>query len=73
MSGMIARLMDLTRATPDAVARTIVRTLSRRNPPLRIPATWDAHVFSPLRRLLPRGLYHRVLYALLPQVGKWGG
>lgn len=72
MSGMIARLMDFTRSTPDAVARTIVRALARRSPPLRIPATWDAHVFTALRRILPRGLYHRVLYSLLPHVGQWG-
>lgn len=72
MDGMIARLMDWTRATPDAVARKIVRTLARRDPPLRIPATWDAHAFTLLRRLLPRGLYHRVLYRLLPKVASWG-
>lgn len=73
MDGMIARLMDITRSTPEAVARKIVRILSRRDPPLRVPATWDAHVFTLLRRVLPRGLYHRVLYALLPKVGSWGG
>jgi short-subunit dehydrogenase len=72
MDGMIARLMDITRSTPEAVARKIVRVLSRRDPPLRIPATWDAHVFTLLRRVLPRGLYHRVLYSLLPKVGSWG-
>jgi short-subunit dehydrogenase len=72
MDGMIARLMDITRSTPEAVARKIVRILSRRDPPLRIPATWDAHVFTLLRRVLPRGLYHRVLYSLLPKIGSWG-
>lgn len=73
MDGMIARLMDITRSTPEAVARKIVRILSRRDPPLRVPATWDAHLFTLLRRVLPRGLYHRVLYALLPKIGSWGG
>lgn len=72
MSGMITRLMDITRSTPDAVARTLLRTLARKSPPLRVPATWDAHVFTTLRRILPRGLYHRILYALLPSVGRWG-
>lgn len=72
MDGMIARMMGLTRATPEAVARTILRTLNRPDPALRIPATWDAHFFSLLRRILPRTLYHRVLYALLPGISNWG-
>ena len=72
MDGMIAKLMELTRATPEAVARTILRTLAKKDPPLRIPATWDAHLFSLLRRLLPRHLYHRVLYASLPHISQWG-
>jgi short-subunit dehydrogenase len=72
MDGMIARLMDFTRATPDAVARKIVRTLGQRNPQLRVPATWDAHAFSLLRRLLPRRLYHAVLYRMLPKIDRWG-
>jgi len=72
MDGMIERLMALTRSTPEAVARKIVRVLGRRDPPLRVPATWDAHAFTLLRRLLPRWLYHRVLYRLLPRIGDWG-
>lgn len=72
MAGLIEKLMSLTRASPEAVARTIVRVLGRSNPPLRVPATWDAHAFSLLRRLLPRGLYHQVLYRLLPRIDVWG-
>jgi short-subunit dehydrogenase len=72
MAGMIARLMERARATPDAVANTILRTMRRRDPPLRIPATWDAHLFAALRRILPRMFYHRVLYRMLPEVDEWG-
>lgn len=72
MARLIERLMRRTWATPDHVARVIVSTLHRRNPPLRVPATPDAHVFAMLRRLLPRGLYHRVLYAALPRIREWG-
>ena len=64
--------MRLSRATPDKVAKTIVRTIRRRNPPLRVPATFDAHLFAWLRRLLSRRLYHWVLYRLLPEVRTWG-
>ena len=35
-------------------------------------ATPDALVFDYLRRWLPRRLYHRILYACLPDVDRWG-
>jgi short-subunit dehydrogenase len=73
MAGMIARLMRATHATPDHVARVVVRTMQRRNPPLRVAGTWDARVFGLLRRVLPRGLYHALLYRQLPRVDTWGG
>ncbi len=72
MSGFIGRFMRLSRSSPDRVARTILRTLLKRNPPLRVPATLDAHLFAWVRRLVPRGLYHELLYRLLPKVHTWG-
>jgi short-subunit dehydrogenase len=73
MAGMIARLMRSTHATPERVARVVVRTMERRRPPLRVAGTWDARVFGLLRRVLPRGLYHALLYHQLPRVDAWGG
>jgi len=72
MSGFIGRLMRATWATPDSVAARIAASLRDPSPPLRLPATWDAHVFSWVRRLLPRGLYHELLYRMLPGVRSWG-
>ncbi len=72
MSPFIARLMRLSRATPEKVAKTILRTMRRKRPPLRVPATFDAHLFAWLRRLLPRQLYHWMLYRALPEVRVWG-
>ena len=72
MADFIARIMRRTRATPEDVARTILRTMRKADPPLRVPATFDAHLFSFLRRLLPRSFYHRLLYRMLPNVGSWG-
>ena len=72
MGPFIARLMEISRATPENVASKILWALERPHPPLRVPATWDAHAFSLLRRILPRGLYHRVLYWNLPHVRSWG-
>lgn len=72
MAGMIARLMRRTWATPEHVAGQIIRTIRARDPRLRVRATPDALVFDYLRRWLPRRLYHRVLYACLPGVRRWG-
>jgi NAD(P)-dependent dehydrogenase (short-subunit alcohol dehydrogenase family) len=71
MDQFITRLMQRTWATPDTVARTVLRVMRRRCPPLRVPATLDAHLFSLLRRVLPRGLYHRLLNAALPGRRLW--
>jgi short-subunit dehydrogenase len=72
MAPFIARLMRLARATPDSIARRIVRVLHRRHPPLRVPVTLDARMFAWLRRWLPRPIYHWVLYRSLPGIKTWG-
>lgn len=72
MARFIALLMHRTRATPEKVARKVLKTMRQRNPPLRVPATLDALLFGALRRLLPRDLYHAVLFCGLPHVRRWG-
>ncbi|MBI3417931.1 MAG: SDR family oxidoreductase [Verrucomicrobia bacterium] len=72
MAALIARLMAKASATPEQIADTILRTMRNPSPPLRVPATWDAHLFALLRRFLPRWIYHRFLYGQLPGVGGWG-
>ncbi len=72
MAGMIGRLMHGTWATPEHVASVIIRTIRAKDPRLRVRATPDALLFDYLRRWLPRRLYHRVLYACLPDIRRWG-
>jgi short-subunit dehydrogenase len=72
MARFIARLMHRTTATPEYVARKVLRTIQQRNPPLRVPATFDASIFALLRRLLPREIYHAILFHCLPHVRSWG-
>ena len=72
MAPFIARLMRWSRATPEKVAKTIVKVMRKRRPPLRVPATFDAHLFAWFRRWMPRSLYHWVLYRMLPDVRRWG-
>ena len=72
MAPFIARMMSWSWATPERVAATVLRTMRQADPPLRVPATFDAWVFAALRRLLPRWLYHWLLYANLPKIQQWG-
>lgn len=73
MTGFISRWMEKAWSRPDDIARVIVRVMRRRDPPLRVSATPDARLFALLRRLLPRRIYHRLLYACLPGIQRWNG
>lgn len=72
MSDFIARLMGRSTATPETVAHRIMTLMRRRRPPLRASATLDARFFYVLRRLLPRRVYHAILYHSLPGRRDWG-
>ena len=68
LAGFIERMMDRAWATPATVAARVVGALRQSHPPLRLYATFDAHGFAWLRRVLPRRLYHLLLYRALPHV-----
>lgn len=72
MDELIEGLMTLTFYTPKDVAETIFDVIEDSNPPLWVSGTLDAFVFDKLRRWLPAGIYHRLLYAGLPRVWRWG-
>ena len=72
MAPFIAKVMRSSRATPESVADVVLKTMRRKHPPLRVPATFDALGFSVLRRILPRNTYHWLLYKMLPRVDTWG-
>lgn len=72
MSPFIERFMNLSPTTPDHVARKIVKVLKKKNPPLRVPVTWDAYLFGIMRRLLPQFIYLKILYFMLPHIREWG-
>jgi short-subunit dehydrogenase len=72
MEGFIAKAMRAVPSTSESVARKVIRTMEARRPALRVPATFDAVLFSGLRRWLPRRLYHWVLYRSLPSIRTWG-
>lgn len=72
MSDFIARLMQMSFSTPEKVAGKVLHVMRQPNPPLRVPATIDAFVFGLMRRILPRNLYHGLLFCGLPGVKCWG-
>lgn len=72
MAPFIEKLMDLSLATPESVARLVLRVIRRKRPPLWVPATLDARIFYYIRRLLPRRLLLPVLFAALPSARHWG-
>lgn len=71
MSPFVEKMMRLSLTTPEKVARIVIKTIERRNPPLWIPATFDAQVFYYIRRLLPRRLLLPFLYWCLPHARQW--
>lgn len=72
MSYFVGKLMTNTIATSESVARKIYRVMQTDRPKLRYLATPDAWVFHFLRRLLPRSIYHFLLYRSLPGIRQWG-
>lgn len=72
MAPFIAKMMKLSPSTPADIAKKIHRVLNSENPPLRVPVTLDAYFFGLIRKILPRSIYHSLMYYLLPKVFRWG-
>lgn len=72
MAPFIAKMMQLSPSTPEKIARKIHKVIDSPNPPLRVPVTIDAYFFGLIRKLLPRRLYHFLMYYSLPKVFRWG-
>jgi short-subunit dehydrogenase len=72
MDRMIGRMMRLTRATPESVARRVVETVHRRKAPLRVLGTWDARLLWWFRRFTPQFAYVWLTYHMLPGIRYWG-
>lgn len=72
MERFIENAMGKSFATPDSVARKVVRVMNQKSPPLRVYGSVDAVLFSMMRRFLPRRIYNAVLYRSLPKVSLWG-
>jgi short-subunit dehydrogenase len=72
MAPFIAQMMRLSPSTPEKIAKKIHKVIDSSNPPLRVPVTIDAYFFGLIRKILPRRLYHALMYYSLPKVFRWG-
>ncbi|EDY81406.1 NAD dependent epimerase/dehydratase family [Verrucomicrobiia bacterium DG1235] len=72
MKSFVERLMQRTPCTSNDVARKIFKLSHMKRPPLRSAGTPDARLFYFIRRVLPRSIYHRLLYGTLPGIKSWG-
>lgn len=72
MAPFIERLMRWSSATPEKIAKLVLRVIQTEHPPIWIPATIDAFIFSYLKRFVPRRLLLPLLFAALPGASKWG-
>lgn len=71
MAPFVERLMKRSWATPEKIAKLILKVIRMQHPPLWVPATVDALVFYYLRRLLPRRLLLPLLFFCLPNSRRW--
>lgn len=72
MAPFIDRLMNLSPTRPAAIAKLVLKVIKTQNPPLWIPATFDAFIFYYLRRFVPRRILLTLLFWNLPKVRRWG-
>lgn len=72
MTPFISKMMQKSGTTPEKVARIILNVIRTENPPLRVPASFDAFLFFYIRRFFPRRFFHPFLFFCLPGSGKWG-
>ncbi len=72
MTKFVEKVMKKTPCTSRGVAKKIFKIAQAKRPALRYAGTPDARIFNFIRRILPRFLYHRLLYATLPKIDTWG-
>lgn len=73
MEPFVKKLMHHGLATPESIAELVYDVVRTQNPPLWIPASFDAEFFYYLRRVFPRRLLLPFLYWTLPNTKTWGG
>ncbi len=72
MGQFVEKLMLRSLSTPETIAEKILELIEKKSLPLWVPVTLDAILFYWMRKILPRSLFHRLMYRLLPHINEWG-
>lgn len=72
MTRFVETIMTRTPCTSKHVAKRIFALSRQKRPKLRAAGTPDASLFYFIRRVLPRFIYHKLLFKTLPGVSSWG-
>jgi short-subunit dehydrogenase len=72
MGQFVDNLMLKSFSTPETISDKIIQLIEKKSPPLWYSATLDASLFFWLRKILPRRVFHKIMFAMLPQVSHWG-
>ncbi len=71
MECFVEKLMKKALVNSSDVAKKILKSIEDPSPPLRVIPSFDATFFAFLRRMLPRPIYHKILYFSLPGIKEW--
>jgi short-subunit dehydrogenase len=71
MAPFIEKLMLLSQRSPRDIAKRIIGLILKRNPRLFVPATPDALLFGCLKKIIPRRIFHFLMFWLLPNSKQW--
>lgn len=72
ISPFIEKIMNYSTTTPEKISKKMLKIIKEWNPPLWVPVTPDAFLFFFLRKILPRRLFHEIMYRFLPNSNIWG-
>jgi short-subunit dehydrogenase len=72
LTPFIEKLMSYSRVTPDKIAARILSVIESDSPPLWVPVTTDAKIFSLMKRLMPNRLFYFLMFKFLPSISEWG-
>ena len=72
MASFIEKMMKLSVATPESVAKRILKVMNDDNPPLRVPVTLDSYLLGVFKKFSPQRFYNMCMYYLLPNIFRWG-
>lgn len=72
MGIFVEDLMMRSVSSAAEIAKKVSELIDSKADRLWVPVTVDAVIFYWLRKILPRSLFHKFMYTLLPKIRRWG-